>query len=220
MSVQARRRTQTLPERSGLRRESGRGRLRGILRAALVLITGGALGLAATAWVVSHGIEPAEVRVGPWRTWLKGGTPDLDPYGRAILATRGEIAMAATEGLRFVAEVDSGGRPLLSRCDYRVSGPVPAARLWTLQAAASSGSSAAGPADASALLSSDLLRRDDGSFDIEASRQVRPGNWLEVPGRDTTIRLVLRLYDTPLTAMASEVQHAPFPLIERQGCAP
>ena len=45
----------------------------------------------------------ASLRLGPWQAWPKLGSPEADPYMRAILAHRGDVPLATGEGLGFTA---------------------------------------------------------------------------------------------------------------------
>src|SRR3712207_8369090 len=59
------------------------------------------------------------LRLGPWQAWPKLGSPEADPYMRAILARRGDIPLATGEGLGFTARTDSDGMPFDAACPYR-----------------------------------------------------------------------------------------------------
>ena len=68
-----------------------------------------------------------------------------------------------------------------------------------------------------AMGSREILRREDGAFDVHVSAAAHAGNWLPAPyGRPFS--LVLRLYDTPLGLTASEIEKAATPTIEREAC--
>jgi hypothetical protein len=49
------------------------------------------------------------------------------------------------------------------------------------------------------------LRAQDGSFTINIGRKPSSGNWLAISGKGK-MRLVLRLYDTPITGSAGLVE--------------
>ena len=72
------------------------------------------------------------ITLGPWQAWPNAGTEDVDPYSRARLARTGEIPLGSGEGLTLLAQTDDAGRALTARCDYRIVGQTPPARLWTL----------------------------------------------------------------------------------------
>ena len=57
-----------------------------------------ALGLG-TAYRAINGNPPfGSLRLGPWQSWPKLGSPEADPYMRAILAHRGDVPLATGEG--------------------------------------------------------------------------------------------------------------------------
>ena len=64
--------------------------------------------------------------------------------------------------------------------------------------------------------SREILRNADGSFDITISPEVQPGNWLPI-ARVDRFKLMLRLYDTPLTT-GSQLANLVMPQIVRDGC--
>ncbi len=187
------------------------------LRPLAVLCLGAALGLGVTAATLMHRFDPAAVRNGPWTTWPGVGTASIDPYARAIQARSGEIALVAAEGVMFVADRDSAGAPLSGRCAYRVSGPLPYARLWTLGLDTVSGEVVDNAARRHAFTSAGIVRRQDGSFTIEVSSTVHPGNWLPAPA-DGPFTLVLRLYETPLGTTPAELGTAALPTIAATDC--
>jgi hypothetical protein len=108
---------------------------RGLLRALLLVAAGVALGLASAWWSVKRvpGLG-ASAAGGPWRVSLLAGSPDADLHTRARVALGGLLALSRRETVYYLAQHDSSGAPLRSRCTYRVGGPVPAARWWSVTA--------------------------------------------------------------------------------------
>ncbi len=190
----------------------------GALKVALMLLCGTALGLGATAFTLDRHIDPGAVKVGPWVTWIKVGTSDIDPYAKAVNALTGAIALAAAEGLSFLAAADDTGAALSTRCHYRVAGSSLSARYWTLAATTPAGRVMDNAAGRSGFSSIETLRRDDGSFVIDISRSARPGNWLPISGEGRFV-LTLRLYDSPLTSVAGDIHKATLPTLTPSGCA-
>ncbi|HEY8064668.1 MAG TPA: DUF1214 domain-containing protein [Methylosinus sp.] len=186
------------------------------VKAFAVMIAGLLLGFAMTAVSLGLGRGFGALHAGPWTAWPRHGAADIDPYARAVLARSGEAPLGRDQGLAFFARTDSSGAPLDGRCDYRILDSTPAARFWTLGAASAAGRLIDNPADRYAFTSSEITRREGGSFEIDIGAQARPGNWLPV-AREPFV-LVLRLYDTPL-----DVESAPdpttFPKIVKLHCA-
>ncbi|MBN8998782.1 MAG: DUF1214 domain-containing protein [Rhizobiales bacterium] len=156
----------------------------------------------------------AETR-GAWTAWPDSGSPDADPYSKAILARSGEVPLGSGEGLAFVAEYDDRGDRLTSRCVYRIEGQTPPARLWTLTAYDGDGHLMDNAMRRTSFTSREILRNEDGSFEITVASEAEPGNWLPVRP-DSRLRFVLRLYDTPLTS--SGVGDATMPAVVRGAC--
>ena len=94
---------------------------------AALLAGGVALGLASAWWTVrpQAGFGSA---AGPWRVSLLAGSAEADAATRARVAIGGLLALNRSETMYFVAMHDSAGRPLRSRCTYRVEGVPPELR--------------------------------------------------------------------------------------------
>jgi hypothetical protein len=181
------------------------------------LIAGTLLGLAATNYLLGHGVSFDEVRAGPWTRWPKSGAMEIDPYAHAMLARSGELPLGSGEGLSFFASHDSAGAPLRAHCDYVVQGPMPPTRYWTLSLYTPKGALVDNAAKRFAFTSAEILRAGDGSFQINVSQQARPGNWLPV-GNVAAFTLVLRLYDTLFDFGMAKVEAAALPQIAKGHC--
>ncbi|MBL8589238.1 MAG: DUF1214 domain-containing protein [Methylobacteriaceae bacterium] len=193
-------------------------RLGVLIKVLLTLALGAALGLGATWAAVWHGAAFGGVVAGPWRAWPRAGARDRDPYAAAVLARTGEIPLDLAEGLVFYAETDSDDRALTAACVYRLRGPTPPARFWTLTATGADGHLIENPAGRYGFTSSEVLRDESGAFEIVLSSRARPGVWLPAPAGET-FRLVLRLYDTPVAASAGALGPADMPAVIRESCA-
>ncbi len=187
------------------------------LRAGLVVLIGMSLGFALTLAALRSGYGFNPLEVGPWVAWPDIGGPDVDPYARAVIARSGEAPLAKEQGLVFVARVDSTGATLDGDCDYTITDPTPPTRFWTIDLAAPDGGAIDWPGGRRGYSSVDVLRRENGAFEIAVSRETRPGNWLS-PGAARRFAVVLRLYDVGLDAAARPDAEV-FPKILRRGCA-
>ncbi|SFV09804.1 hypothetical protein SAMN02799631_04957 [Methylobacterium sp. 174MFSha1.1] len=211
------------------------------------LALGAVLGLASANWATRGRYPFGGVTLNAWTAWPKIGSREADPYVRAIHARTGEVPLALGEGLLLTALTDDAGRRLDPSCRYRIAGATPPARAWTLtverrgharetaRAAAgeaaketakdSSKAAADRPAQGGAVppartgfTSTEVLRDRDGRFAVSLSPVVQPGNWLPMPGGDGSIRLVLRLYDTPVAASTGVLEREGVPSITREDC--
>ncbi|MDX5595600.1 DUF1214 domain-containing protein [Pseudovibrio sp. SPO723] len=153
---------------------------------------------------------------GVWVAHPKAGTDAADPYSAAIFARTLRIPLGSGEGLAFYAVVDDRGRLLNPSCTYTIAGKTPPARVWTLTAVNQQLELLATDAGRSYLNSENLLRDKDGSFEITASQDARPGNWLPT-GSAGGLVFALRLYDTPLTTGAG-IAGPQMPSIRRGDC--
>ena len=200
------------------------------------LALGAGLGLATANWATRGRYPFGGVTLNAWTAWPKIGARDADPYVRAIHARTGEVPLALGEGLLLTALTDDSGRRLDPSCRYRIAGATPPSRAWTLtverrgraradaatDAAKTEGSKTDGAGDAGAprtgFTSTEVLRDRDGRFAVTLGPVVQPGNWLPMPAGEGSIRLVLRIYDTPVAASTGVLEREGVPSITREDC--
>ncbi len=181
---------------------------------ALLLALG--LGLGSAYWAMNGNPPFGSLRLGPWQAWPSLGSPEADPYMRAIIARRGDVPLATGEGLGFTATVDSEGRALDAGCSYSIGSVAPSARLWTLTLYDRDGRLPVTELGRRSLTSAEVVRDTQDRFTIALSRNVQPGNWLQLPASGT-FSVALRLYDPP-GAAAANLEETDFPAIQRLGC--
>ncbi|WP_075995835.1 DUF1214 domain-containing protein [Salaquimonas pukyongi] len=171
----------------------------------IVVLIGLVLGGASAWYTINTGLAFGGIRSGPWVSWPFASGASVDPYTMAKTVRNGTIPLGAAEGLAFEAKTDSRGEPLQLACDYSVSGTTPPSKLWTLAAYAASGEQIKPDnGSRSSVHSGRLLRYTDGSFRILISQRPKAGNWLGTAG-EGRFRLVLRVYDTPVTSTSGLV---------------
>ncbi len=190
--------------------------MRFLIDLAIAIVIAAVVGIGSAWLAIDQGRLFGAVKVGAWTAWPQEGGPDADPYALAMLARTGEVPLGAGEGLSFYADRDADGAPLSGNCIYDIVGETPAARLWTLTAYDATGRLMVNVARRSGFHSREMVREPDGTFDIRASARVEPGNWLPV-GAVARFKLVLRLYDTPLTT-GSQIADLVMPAILKAGC--
>ncbi|WP_082173396.1 DUF1214 domain-containing protein [Methylobacterium platani] len=108
-------------------------------------------------------------------------------------------------------------------CRYRIAGAPPPARAWTLTVESSrrpkpAPRAGAAPPPRTGFTSTEVLRDRDGRFAVALSPTVQPGNWLPMPAGEGSVRLVLRLYDTPVAASTGVLEREGVPSITREDC--
>lgn len=190
--------------------------MRFLIDLAIAVVIAVAVGVSGAWLAVERGRLFGAVNVGDWTAWPREGSTDADPYSLAMLARTGEVPLGAGEGLSFTAENDADGAPLSGRCTYAVAGETPAARMWTLTAYDSRGRLMVNVARRPGFHSREIVRNADGTFVIRVASSVQSGNWLPIAPVDT-FRLVLRLYDTPLTT-GSQIADLVMPAIRKVSC--
>ncbi|MGY2049989.1 DUF1214 domain-containing protein [Methylobacterium sp. JK268] len=197
------------------------GRASAVGLVAYALALGAGLGLASANWATRGPPPFGGVALNAWTAWPRLGSQEADPYARAILARTGEIPIALGEGLLLTALRDDQGQRLLPACTYRIAGATPPARAWTLTAERrrpAPDPATDGPPPRRGFTATELLRDASGRFAITLSPAVQPGNWLPVPPGEGALRLVLRLYDTPVAASTGVLEREGVPSITRVGC--
>jgi hypothetical protein len=190
--------------------------VRFLIDLALAVVLAVVVGVTSAWYAVDRGRIFGAVVAGGWTAWPEEGGEDPDPYDLAMLTRTGEVPLGSGEGLTFVADRDAQGEPLSGKCTYRVAGQTPVARLWTLTATDDAGRLMVNVAHRAGFHSREIVRRADGSFVITVSSSASPGNWLPVAPLPR-VRLVLRLYDTPLTT-GSQIASLVMPIIRPVGC--
>ncbi|MBN9025234.1 MAG: DUF1214 domain-containing protein [Rhizobiales bacterium] len=190
--------------------------MRLLINLAIAIAIAVIVGFGSAALVLDRERLFGAVTRGAWTAWPDTGSADADPYTAAMLARTGEVPLGAGEGLAFSADADGAGTRLTGGCTYRITGQTPPARLWTLTVYDADGHLMDNPARRTAFHSREALRHEDGSFTISVSRAAQPGNWLPVTTTEG-IRLILRLYDTPL-AGGARVGAVVMPEIAKAGC--
>jgi hypothetical protein len=176
------------------------------------------VGGGASVWYTLKANESVgAVTVGEWTAFPSIGTPEADPYSKARVAREGLLSLGRAEGLSFSAQRDSAGEALRRECTYRIEGPVPSARFWTLYAADQAGNVVpAGARRSAAVHSYQLLRLVDNSVSISAGAHPAPGNWLALSGAGP-MTLVLTFFDTPI-ASSTGASDIVLPSIIKVGC--
>ena len=175
------------------------------------------IGLGSTWMTLSRSTGFGALRIGAWTARPKTGTADIDPYSRAAIARTGALPVAIGDGVAFVARSDDSGRPLDGRCDAVISGTTPAARFFTLTLYDPDGRLVANSLDRQGFTSEELVRRQDGSFEIAVAPRARPGNWLPTGGVERYI-LIMRFYDTSVGVATRAEREAPMPSVKIGGC--
>jgi hypothetical protein len=188
-----------------------------LIKSCFVVVLGTLLGLALTFFSLERGFGFGAVRAGPWTGWPKTGSADIDPYARAVLSRSGAIPLGTGEGISFIAGADSDGVPLNPKCDYSLKGPMPPARFWTLSVFSPNGALIENPAKRYGFTSAEILRGSDRPAEIILAPTAHAGNWLPTPSTSFYV-VVLRLYDSVLSATAASLDSSVMPKLVKGAC--
>lgn len=190
--------------------------MRFVLRLLLAIAVALGVGFGLSTYALTDGRLFGAASMGPWLGWPDVGSPTPNPYTRAHIARDAALHLGRSEGIEFIASTDSTGAPLDLACRYRIEGRVPVSTFWSLAAIDEAWVNLAAPDTQPSLRSSEIVRRDDGSFSIHVGTSLSPGNWLELAGTGP-FRLVMTLYDT--TALSSfATSHTTMPEIVAEAC--
>ncbi len=190
--------------------------MRLLLGSLYTFILAAVIGLGSTWFALTRDVGFDTLRIGSWTARPRAGTVEIDPYTRAGIARSGVLPVALGDGVAFVARHDDRGRPLDGRCDTIVSGTTPVARYFTLTLYDPDGRLVANSLGRQGFTSEELVRNQDGSFEIAIAPRARPGNWLPTGGVERYI-LVLRFYDTSVGVATRAEREAPMPAIKSTG---
>jgi hypothetical protein len=182
------------------------------------ILLGLAAGSALTVYVTGPAANRFTQNVGTWAFSPAVGSPTIDPYTRSRLFASGELPLAAGEGYALQALTDAAGRPLDSRCSYRLSGPFPPARYWTVTLSDKAGKLLTNLAGRQGFTSAEIVRAAGASFAIEIGPEPLAGNWLPIPAALGAFDVILRFYETPLAATATQFDVRSLPALVRLGC--
>jgi hypothetical protein len=180
------------------------------------LIIAATIGLGSTWLALTREAAFGTLRIGAWTARPRTGTADIDPYSRAAIARNGALPIGLGDGVAFSAKTDDKGRTLDGRCDALISGTTPAARYFTITLYEPDGRLIANSLDRHGFTSEELIRNQDGSFEIAIAPRARPGNWLPTGGVER-YTLVLRFYDTSVGIATRAEREAPMPTILTAG---
>lgn len=158
------------------------------------------------------------VTLGGWTAFPPAGTPEADPYSKAMLARDAALALGIAEGITFFLDRDPSGDPFLGRCDYIIEGLAPPARFWTfnivdIRHRPLSIKNAELPA---MLHSGSIVYEPDNTIRLRLSALARPGNWIATP-TEQNFALAMTLYDSPIASNKGLIDTA-FPSVRKAGC--
>ena len=148
-------------------------------------------------------------QLGAWRLLPDIGRPDADPYTRAYQHRVTRFVLGPAEGLTFIATVDDSGVALDPRCNYRIAGEPPLARLFTFHAETPAGALLDDNPALPSFLHSDMMMFGKDSYTVTVGPDAAAGNWLAVRSAGP-YRLVMTQYDTAIVNAATGAKpHVP-----------
>jgi hypothetical protein len=180
-----------------------------------------ALGIG-SAWFWLTRVGVAGVDAGIWRVNLLAGSTAADPYTRARIAIGAVLALDRSETLYYTTSRDDNGAALRAECNYRIEGPAPRARWWSITAYGGDNFLMPNPQGRYSVGSERAVIDQRGHFTAAlgpaAPDDDRAGAWIPTSGRGG-LRLTLRLYG-PSTALQGAPGSLSAPSVRLQGSCP
>jgi hypothetical protein len=188
--------------------------MRLLLKFLAMLLAGTMLGLLAT-WLTVFRFPPGRISNGAWKTDPAVVTAQTDAYRRAFVAIHGLFALNRSEAIYYSANTDSDGRTLTGRCRYKVEGPAPDARWWSITAYGPDDFLIANPTGRYSVTKPQVAPDARGSIAVLVDGNSDGSNWIAVgTGR---FSLTLRLYNPGPEFIAAPADAA-LPALLRVGC--
>jgi hypothetical protein len=188
--------------------------MRVVLKLLAVLVAGTVLGVLAT-WLTVFRFPPGRISNGAWKTDPAVVTAQTDAYRRAFVATHGLFALNRSEAIYYTASTDSDGRALTGQCHYKVEGPVPDARWWSITAYGPDDYLIANPTGRYSVTKQQVAPDAHGRIVVLVGGNSGGNNWIAAgTGR---FSLSLRLYN-PGPEFIAAPGDAALPALLRVGC--
>lgn len=188
--------------------------MRLLLKLLAVLVAGTTLGLLAT-WLAVFRFPPGQISNGPWKTTPGIATAQTDAYRRAFTAVHGLFAMNRNEAIYYTASTDSDGRALIGRCRYKIEGPAPDTRWWSITAYGPDDYLIANPSGRYSVTKQQVAPDARGNIVVLVGERLDTGNAIAVgAGR---FSLSLRLYN-PGPEFLVNPANAALPALLRMSC--
>ncbi len=173
-----------------------------------------------SAWLWLANVGPSGVDAGVWRVNLLAGSTSADAYTRARIALGALLALDRRETLYYIARSDERGEALRADCRYRLSGPAPAARWWSVTAYDEDFFLFENAARRYSVNGDTAPRDPQGEIVFEVGPEVVTGDPPDLPTRGAgTLLLTLRLYN-PALSLQRDPGSLAAPRIEVVGVCP
>ena len=157
-----------------------------------------------------------------WRIHRNLADPDLSVYAKAYLVNSGHLPLPQDQALYFFTYVDSAGQNLLANCQYMLEGDDMDAFWWSVSLHNTDFKPFENSSHRYSFNMSNIIRKNDGRYDIAISAQVNDGNWLPLnraASQDNAkFMLSLRLYGID-KKMIEDIEPLKLPSLINKGCA-
>lgn len=160
--------------------------------------------------------EVGTINIGPWQTNNHAGSSKAGLYLRAWVALNAPWALNSSEVIYFLAFKDSQGLELDCNCHYRIEGPEPQARWWSI-AAYEDLHFIPNPINRFSLNANTTEFSNNFTFTINLAPDAGHINWLPGCKNGGKLALALRCYG-PSPELSSDIANAQLPTITKISC--
>jgi len=187
-------------------------------RAAAIVVTvliSAAIGVASALVVLNKGLP--RTKHDYWSGNGNAGSISADPYTRAIVATKGLLALNSSETIYFQRYQDEQGRPLRESCVYELRGRDLPTRWWSITIYAADDFLPMNGEQAYSVDATQMRRGEDGSWVARlAPTRGDAANWIATRAAGE-FSLALRMYN-PNPGVPEDDSVIPFPSIQTVSC--
>lgn len=187
----------------------------GAMLVGLLIGIGSAFQAISTGW----GVEMQQNN--GWRIHKNLSSPKLSVYAKAYLVNSGHLPLPQDQALYFFTYVDSGGQNLTANCRYTLQGDDMDAFWWSVSLHNTDFKPFENSSHRYSFNMSNIIRKNDGRYDIAISTAVNDGNWLPLNLAAThdnaRFMMSLRLYGID-KKMSEDIAQLSLPTLVNKGC--
>lgn len=156
-----------------------------------------------------------------WRIHKNLSSPQLSVYAKAYLVNSGHLPLPQDQALYFFTYVDSAGKDLTANCRYTLEGDDMDAFWWSVSLHNTDFKPFENSAQRHSFNMSNIIRKNDGRYEIAVSTVVNNGNWLPLNVAATNDKarfmMSLRLYGIDKKT-SEDSEQLPLPTLVKEGC--
>ncbi|MBL1419156.1 MAG: DUF1214 domain-containing protein [Alphaproteobacteria bacterium] len=187
----------------------------GALLLGLLIGVGSAFQAISTGW----GVDMLQNK--GWRVHKNLSSPKLSVYAKAYLVNSGQLPLPQDQALYFFTYVDSAGQNLTANCRYTLEGDDMDAFWWSVSLHNTDFMPFENNAHRYSFNMSNIIRKNDGRYNIIISAEVSDGNWLPLNSvaslENTRFMMSFRMYGID-KKISENIGQLSLPTLLNKGC--